>query len=55
VRAHHLRYTQSFLYFLAHDADVPKRVRDGPEHLIGSDVVAVMLAQRELGGPSNRL
>jgi hypothetical protein len=29
VRAHHLRYTQSFLYFLAHDADVPKRVRDG--------------------------
>jgi hypothetical protein len=28
VRAHHLRYTHSLLYFLAHDDDVPKHVRD---------------------------
>lgn len=28
VRAGHLRYTQAFLYFLAHDDDVPGRIRD---------------------------
>lgn len=27
IRAHHLRYTQSLLHFLAHDDDVPDRVR----------------------------
>ena len=27
VRAHHLHYTQSFLYFLAHDDDVPAGIR----------------------------
>jgi hypothetical protein len=28
VRAHHLRYTQAFLFFLANDEDVPSHVRD---------------------------
>lgn len=28
VRAHHLRYTQSFLWFLANDDDVPLHIRD---------------------------
>jgi hypothetical protein len=28
VRAHHLRYTQAFLYFLANDDDVPAQIRD---------------------------
>jgi hypothetical protein len=27
VRAHHLRYTQAFLHFLAHDDDVPPHIR----------------------------
>jgi hypothetical protein len=27
VRAHHLRYTQSLLWFLSHDADVPAHIR----------------------------
>ncbi|MFL5955362.1 MAG: FAD-dependent oxidoreductase [Gaiellaceae bacterium] len=27
VRGHHLHYTQSLLYFLAHDEDVPARIR----------------------------
>jgi hypothetical protein len=29
VRAHHLRYTQAFLYFLSHDESVPAHVRHG--------------------------
>jgi hypothetical protein len=28
IRTEHLRYTQAFLYFLAHDDSVPSRVRD---------------------------
>ena len=28
IREHHLRYTQSFLFFLANDEDVPRRIRD---------------------------
>jgi hypothetical protein len=28
IRAHHLRYTQSLLYFLANDDDVPLRIRE---------------------------
>jgi hypothetical protein len=28
IREHHLRYTQSLLFFLAHDGDVPRAVRD---------------------------
>jgi hypothetical protein len=27
IRAHHLRYTRSLLYFLGHDEDVPARIR----------------------------
>ena len=28
IREHHLRYTQGLLYFLAHDEDVPRHIRD---------------------------
>src|SRR5207244_10482512 len=31
IREHHLRYTQSLLYFLAHDEEVPPRIRSEVE------------------------